>query len=54
LRRLGSFVPILFSLPGGTLIALAVLTLRHRLWIAARARRTLAAVLAFASRIISR
>jgi hypothetical protein len=53
LRRLGSIVPNLVTLPGGALIALVVLTLQHRVWIAARVRRTLAAVLAFASGIMS-
>jgi hypothetical protein len=54
LRRLGSIVPNLVTLPGGALIALVVLTLQHRVWIAARVRRTLATVLAFASGIMSR
>jgi hypothetical protein len=49
LRRLGSFVPILIALPGGAPIAVAVLTLKHRVWIAVRVKRVLAAMLAFVS-----
>jgi hypothetical protein len=35
-------------LPGGTLIALSLWMWRHRIWLAARARHGLAALLAFA------
>ena len=47
IRQLGSYTAIVVMLPGGSLIALAIWTLRHRTWLAARARRGLTAILAF-------
>jgi hypothetical protein len=47
IRELGSYPAMVVFLPGGSLIALTVWTLRHRAWLAARARRGLAAILAF-------
>ena len=47
IRELGSYAAIVLILPGGSLIALTMWMLRHRTWLAARARRGLAAILAF-------
>jgi len=47
IRELGSYTAIVLILPGGSLIALTLWMLRHRTWLAARARRGLAAILAF-------
>ena len=52
IRELGSYTAIVVMLPGGTLIALTLLTLRHRTWLAARARRGVAAILAFGVSLI--
>jgi hypothetical protein len=52
LRQLGSYPVIVLILPGGSLIALSLLMLRHRTWLAARARRALAAILAFGMGLI--
>ena len=46
IRELGSYTAIVLLLPGGSLIALTMWMLRHRTWLAARARRGLAALLA--------
>jgi hypothetical protein len=46
LRELGPYAAIELVVPGGSLIALALWAFRHRAWLAARARRSLAAVLA--------
>jgi hypothetical protein len=48
IRELGSYSAIVLMLPGGSLIALAWWMVRHRAWVAARTRRGLAAILAFA------
>jgi hypothetical protein len=47
IRRLGSYPAIVLILPGGSLIALTLWIWRHRAWLASRARRGLAAMLAF-------
>ena len=47
-RELRSYAAIVLMLPGGTLIALCLWMWRHRTWLAARARRGPAALLAFA------
>jgi hypothetical protein len=52
IRELGSYSAIVLMLPGGTLIALSLWMLRHRTWLAARARRGLATLLAFAVGLI--
>jgi len=52
LRGLRSYAGIVLILPGGSLIALFLWMLRHRTWLAARARRGLAALLAFAVGLI--
>ena len=52
IRELGAYPAIALMLPGGTLIALSLWMLRHRTWLAARARRGLAALLAFAVGLI--
>jgi hypothetical protein len=46
LRELGPYTAIELLVPGGSLIALSLWALRHRAWFTARARRTLATVLA--------
>jgi len=51
-RELGSYAAIVLIVPGGSLIALALWMLRYRSWLAARARRALAALLAFAVGLI--
>jgi len=52
IRELRSYAAIVLILPGGSLIALSLWMLRHRTWLAARARRGLAALLAFAVGLI--
>jgi uncharacterized membrane protein len=52
IRELGSYTAIVLLLPGGSLIALTMWMLRHRTWLAARARRGLAAILAFSVGLI--
>jgi hypothetical protein len=55
IRNLASQPAIVLLLPGGSLLALSLWILRHRVWLAARVRRTLAAILAFgAGRIAPR
>ena len=51
-RGLRSYAAIVLMLPGGTLIALSLWMWRHRTWLAARARRGLAALLTFAVGLI--
>jgi hypothetical protein len=46
MRELGWYAAIELAVPGGSLIALSLWTFRHRAWLAAGARRALAAVLA--------
>jgi hypothetical protein len=53
LRELGAYSAILLTLPGGSLIALTLWNLRHRMWLVARARRALATILAFGVGLIS-
>ena len=53
IRGLGSYAAIVLILPGGSLIALSLWTWRHRTWLAAGARRGLAAILAFGLGLIS-
>jgi hypothetical protein len=53
IRELGYYPAIALTLPGGSLIALSLWMLRHRTWLAARARRGLAALLAFGVGLIS-
>jgi hypothetical protein len=48
LRELRSYAALVLIVPGGSLIALSLWMFRHRTWLAARARRGLAALLAFA------
>jgi hypothetical protein len=52
IRELGLYPAIVLMLPGGSLIALTLWMLRHRTWLAARARRSLAAILAFFAGLI--
>jgi hypothetical protein len=52
IRELRSYPAIVLILPGGSLIALTLWMVRHRTWLAARARRDLAALLAFAVGLI--
>ena len=52
MSELGSYTAIVLMLPGGSLIALTVWMLRHRTWLAARTRRSLAAMLAFCVGVI--
>jgi hypothetical protein len=52
MRELGSYAAIALTLPGGNLIALSLWTLRHRAWLAARARRGLSAVWTAGVRLI--
>ena len=52
IRELGSYTAIVLLLPGGSLIALTMWMLRHRTWLAARARRGVAAILAFGVSLI--
>jgi hypothetical protein len=52
IRELGSYSAIVLILPGGSLIALAFWMLRHRAWVAARTRQSLAAILAFGMGLI--
>ena len=51
-RELPSYAAIVLVLPGGALIALCLWMWRHRTWLAARARRGLAALLTFAVGLI--
>lgn len=46
MRRLGPYAAIELLVPGGSLIVLSLLVFRHRAWLFARARRTLAPFLA--------
>jgi hypothetical protein len=46
IRELRSYAAIVLIIPGGSLIALSLWMFRHRTWLAARARRGLAALLA--------
>jgi hypothetical protein len=48
IRDFGLYPGIVFMLPGGSFLALSVWMLRHRTWLAARMRRVLSAILAFA------
>jgi len=48
IRNLGSYAAIVLLLPGGSLFALSFWMFRHRTWLAARMRRVLSAILAFA------
>jgi hypothetical protein len=52
IRELRSYAAIALIIPGGSLIALSLWMFRHRTWLAARARRGLAALLAFAVGLI--
>jgi hypothetical protein len=54
IRELGSYAAIVLILPGGSLIALTLWMWRHHTWLATRARRGLAAILAFCVGLISR
>jgi hypothetical protein len=54
IRELGSYAAIVLILPGGSLIALTLWMWRHHTWFAARARRGLAAILAFCVGLIPR
>jgi hypothetical protein len=44
MRALGPYAAVELILPGGSLIALSLWAFRHRAWLKARARRTLALV----------
>lgn len=52
IRGLGSYPAIVLLLPGGSLLALSLWTLRHRAWLVARARRVISAILAFGVALI--
>jgi hypothetical protein len=52
MRELQSYAAIVLIIPGGSLIALSLWMFRHRTWLATRARRGLAALLAFAVGLI--
>ena len=52
IRKLGSYAALVLILPGGSLIALCVWMLRHRVWLAARTRRALTGLLAFCASLI--
>ena len=52
MRELGWYAATALLLPGGSLIALSLWAFRHRAWFVARARRTVAAVLALVAGII--
>jgi len=47
-RTFGPYPGIVLLLPGGSLFALSFWMFRHRTWLAARMRRVLSALLAFA------
>jgi hypothetical protein len=52
IRELGPYAAIVLILPAGSLIALSLGMLRHRAWLAARARGVLSAVWTAAVRLI--
>jgi hypothetical protein len=52
IRELRTYAAIALIIPGGSLIALSLWMFRHRTWLAARARRGLAALLASAVGLI--
>jgi hypothetical protein len=52
IHELGSYAAIVLIIPGGSLLGLCLLMLRHRAWLAARTRQVLAAVLAFGASLI--
>jgi hypothetical protein len=52
IRELGPYAATALLLPGGSLIALSLCMLRHRTWLAARARRGLSAVWTAGVRLI--
>jgi hypothetical protein len=52
LRELGPYAAIALVLPGGSLLLVSLWAFRHRRWFAARARRTLAIVLALGAGVI--
>ena len=53
IRELGSHSAIVAMLPGSSLLALSLLMLRHRAWLAAHARRVLSGIVAFGVGFIS-
>jgi hypothetical protein len=52
IRGVGAYPAIVLMLPGGSLLALSLWMLRHRTWLAARARRGVTAILASCAGLI--